>query len=275
MISLGNRNAKHAVTDEELSAFADGQLPPHRARRVAAEIRAHPRFADRIYAYWRREAALWRALDPVFQEPVPQVGPARARRWPAVAALIIGGVLVAGGGALHLSGSGPTPARFADMVLQAYLQPARASSDISAPRLFSGLGLEPLSQKQLHLAGREITEYRYSDERANRLALYEMDHHTAIQDGWFHVMSDKSVPLVRWQQGSKSYLLVGDIELAELTRTAMAMQQKIGSPQTPPEKTVPGPTGSPASPAANGTPAPRDAGTSRSTRPPAPAGNNF
>ena len=32
MISLGNRNAKHAVTDEELSAFADGQLPPHRAR---------------------------------------------------------------------------------------------------------------------------------------------------------------------------------------------------------------------------------------------------
>ena len=88
MISLGNRNAKHAVTDEELSAFADGQLPPHRARRVAAEIRAHPRFADRIYAYWRREAALWRALDPVFQESVPQIEAPRARRWPAAAALM-------------------------------------------------------------------------------------------------------------------------------------------------------------------------------------------
>ena len=93
MISLGNRNAKHAVTDEELSAFADGQLPPHRARRVAAEIRAHPRFADRIYAYWRREAALWRALDPVFQESVPQIEAPRARRWPAAAALIVAAVV--------------------------------------------------------------------------------------------------------------------------------------------------------------------------------------
>ena len=273
MISLGNRNAKHAVTDEELSAFADGQLPPHRARRVAAEIRAHPRFADRIYAYWRREAALWRALDPVFQESVPQIEAPRARRWPAAAALIVAALLVTGG-ALHMAGSGPAPARFADMVLQAYMQPARASGEVSGPRLFSGLGLQPLSQKQLQLAGREITEYRYHDAGSNRLALYEMDHHTAIQDGWFHVMSDKSVPLVRWQQGGKSYLLVGDMELAELTRTAMAMQQKISGPPGTSEQSVPAPTGAPSSAPANGTPAPQDAGTSRSSRP-AAAGNNF
>jgi len=82
------------------------------------------------------------------------------------------------------------------------------------------------------------------------------------------------VPLVRWQQGGKSYLLVGDMELAELTRTAMAMQQKMGNPRVAPEKAVPGATGSPSSTTANGAPAPQDAGTARSTRP-APAGNNF
>jgi hypothetical protein len=273
MISLGNRNAKHAVTDEELSAFADGELPPHRARRVAAEIRAHPRFADRIHAYWRREAALWRALDPVFQESVPHIEAPRARRWPTAAALIVAALLVTGG-ALHLTGSDPAPARFADMVLQAYMQPARASGEVSAPRLFSGLGLQPLSQKQLQLGGREIMEYRYQDAGANRLALYEMDRHTAIQDGWFHVMSDKSVPLVRWQQGSKSYLLVGDLELSELTRTAMAMQRKISSPRAAPEQTVPGPAGPPSSGTASGAPTPRDAGTTPATRAPAPTGNN-
>jgi len=87
-------------------------------------------------------------------------------------------------------------------------------------------------------------------------------------------MSDKSVPLVRWQQGGKSYLLVGDMELAELTRTAMAMQQKISGPRGTSEQSVPAPTGAPSSAPANGTPAPQDAGTSRSSRP-AAAGNNF
>lgn len=225
------RNPSNRVTDEQLSAFADGQLPPHQARRIASEIRAHPRFADRIYAYWRREAALWRALDPVFQEPAPKIKKNKIKPWSAAAGLITVGLLLAGV-VLHFSSSQPTPERFADLVLQAYFQPVNASSKVSSPRLFNGLNLRPLSQNQLQLAGREITEYRYRDARSNRIALYEMNRSTAVEEGWFHVMSGKKVPLVCWQQGGKSYLLVGDQKLPDLTGTAMAMQQKIGASET-------------------------------------------
>lgn len=60
-----------SVTEEELMAFADGELSGADAARVEAAIAADPALAKRIEAERKLRAALRGHLDPVAQEPVP------------------------------------------------------------------------------------------------------------------------------------------------------------------------------------------------------------
>lgn len=60
------------VTDQELMAFADGELSGEEAARVEAAIAADPALAKRIEAERRLRAALRGHLDPVAEEPVPE-----------------------------------------------------------------------------------------------------------------------------------------------------------------------------------------------------------
>ncbi|HKT85105.1 MAG TPA: hypothetical protein VJQ77_03345 [Novosphingobium sp.] len=59
------------VTDEELMAFADGELSGDDAARVEAAIAADPALAKRIEAERRLKTVLRGHLDPVAEEPVP------------------------------------------------------------------------------------------------------------------------------------------------------------------------------------------------------------
>lgn len=61
-----------SVTDEELMAFADGQLSGEAAARVEAAIAADPILAGRLEAERRLRAKLQGHFDPVMQEPVPE-----------------------------------------------------------------------------------------------------------------------------------------------------------------------------------------------------------
>ncbi|GGB96660.1 anti-sigma factor [Novosphingobium endophyticum] len=61
-----------SVTDEELMAFADGELSGADAARVQAAIAADPALAERLEAERKLRMALRGHLDPVADEPVPQ-----------------------------------------------------------------------------------------------------------------------------------------------------------------------------------------------------------
>lgn len=59
------------VTDEELMAYADGELSHADAARVEGALAADAGLAEKLAAHRRLHAALQGHLDPVAQEPVP------------------------------------------------------------------------------------------------------------------------------------------------------------------------------------------------------------
>lgn len=214
-------NQHHAVTDEQLSAFADGQLSHRQARRLARLIRARPEYADRIHAYWRREAALLRALDPIFLAPVPPPEDRTRHRWRWTAAGLVAGALLS---VLLWRGLGTGSPDFAELALRAYFDRSGAVSLGPAPPApFNGLDLEPVSRRSLRIEGDQLVEYRYRDPQGRDLALYEMARGATVNDGWFHMMSRQDPPLVRWSHGDRNYVLIGDANLSHLAGLAMEM----------------------------------------------------
>lgn len=90
------------VTEDELHAFVDGELPPERRADVEAWLAAHPEDAERVQS-WRAMAEMLHArYDSVVQEPVParlelERLERRPRQWlyGAVAATLV--AFIAGG----------------------------------------------------------------------------------------------------------------------------------------------------------------------------------
>ncbi|MFT4056233.1 MAG: transcriptional regulator [Novosphingobium sp.] len=60
------------VSEEELAAYADGELAGTEAQRVAAAIAAEPALAERLEAERRLRSLLKGHLEPVVSEPVPE-----------------------------------------------------------------------------------------------------------------------------------------------------------------------------------------------------------
>lgn len=89
------------VTDADLHALVDGQLPPDRRDEVEAFLAAHPAVRRQVDDWRAQNRALKRLLDPVLDEPVPaRLGAAPAvSSWPwrGIAASIA--LVLAGAGA--------------------------------------------------------------------------------------------------------------------------------------------------------------------------------
>jgi anti-sigma factor RsiW len=98
---------KTPVTDFELHALVDGELPPARATEVEAWLAEHPDAARRVEAYRRINQGLCEHFDPLLSGPAPerlqlaaQARPQAANRprWTLVASVVLAlGVGVAGG----------------------------------------------------------------------------------------------------------------------------------------------------------------------------------
>ncbi|MGV2904943.1 anti-sigma factor family protein, partial [Achromobacter sp. AGC25] len=72
------------ITEADLHAYADGQLPPARHADVGAFLAAHPQDQTRVDDWQAQRRALHALLDPVLDEPLPLRLPLRApaRRFP-------------------------------------------------------------------------------------------------------------------------------------------------------------------------------------------------
>lgn len=85
------------VTDAELHAWVDGQLPPGRAEAVAAWLLQHPEDARRAQEWQSQRLGLQALQRAVLEEPVP-IALARAtrpRRWTALPQALAASVLLA------------------------------------------------------------------------------------------------------------------------------------------------------------------------------------
>src|SRR5262249_30954477 len=90
------------VTEDELHAYVDDELPPDRRPAVEAWLAAHPEDAARVSAGRARAEAIRARYDTLAREPVPtRLALARLRRmerrWTRAAAAAVLAALVVGG----------------------------------------------------------------------------------------------------------------------------------------------------------------------------------
>jgi len=280
-------NTEHSITelretlsDEQLSAFADGQLPRRQAQQVAALLRRHPEYADRIHGYWRREAALYQALN---RTELPEISlPATRSRRTVLLTTASAASLMLVTMALWLAWPGqsaqkPAGPNYIDVALNAYLDapPLAKHHGQSSLASFSDLGLTPAGQQVLQVANQELREYRFNGPENRRLALYEISNPTQGQEGWLHILASGQVPVVEWYSQNKRYLLVGEASTPDLTQLAVNMQQLLQNPppQSPPPANVQQdtmlPAGNPQSPAGSNGNAAADGRHTQNSRSPA------
>lgn len=112
-------NSNIPVTDDELHAYVDGELPADRVEAVKDWLKAHPDAAAQI-AEWRAMSdTLHAKYDRVADEPVPahlniDVLNRQPRRWAyAAIAATLAAFLIGGGAGYELRGANAKPTTFA------------------------------------------------------------------------------------------------------------------------------------------------------------------
>ena len=89
-------NTHRPVTEAELHAYVDGQLPPEREREIADYLADRPDEARRVAAYRDQKRELHALFDPVLDEAPPQLLVAAARpRTPWYRQRLVAGLLIA------------------------------------------------------------------------------------------------------------------------------------------------------------------------------------
>tara|TARA_Y100001934_G_C12345951_1_gene772801 strand:- start:729 stop:1583 length:855 start_codon:yes stop_codon:yes gene_type:complete len=230
-----SNTSRETLSDEQLSAFADGQLPRRQAHRVATLLRRHPEYADRIHGYWRREAALYQALN---NTGLPEVSlpTVRPRRTVLLATASAASLMLMAVVALWLARPGQPVQKagpnYIDVALNAYLNAPPLTNSNGQPSLasFADLGLTPAGQQVLQVANQELREYRFNGPESRRLALYEISTTSQGQEGWLRILANSQVPVVEWYGQNKRYLLVGEASTPTLTQLAVNMQQLLQNP---------------------------------------------
>ena len=249
---------KQTVSEDELQAYADGQLAPSRHEEVAAWLASHPAEAGRVEDWRRQNAALHALFDPVLEEPVLQL---LARPQPAfwkmqpllryaavVAWLAIGGTL---GWFVH-SVQDARPAAAMAFVRQAAVahvvytpevrhpvevgaeQEAHLSAWLSkrlgvsvrAPHL-SETGYELVGGRLLPGSSGPAAQFMYQDGRGQRLTLYLRTDGDGSQETAFRYARENNIGVFYWIDGSLGYALSGDLDKPELLKVAQAVYHQL------------------------------------------------
>src|SRR3984893_934099 len=113
------------VTEDELHAYVDNELPPERSTDVEAWLSAHPDDAARVQSWRAMADALHARYDSVADEAVPKrleierlVRQARQPGYGAIAATLV--AFIAGGGVGWLAhGAAASPSTFQTLTVDA------------------------------------------------------------------------------------------------------------------------------------------------------------
>jgi len=245
------------VTEAELQAYVDGQLPSARAVEVAQHLAQHEEDAQRVAAYRRQSEALRTAFDPLLAEAVPaRLRPGRPRFWwlpvqryaVAAALMAVSGI---SGWHMHAYVAGERTqtvylARVAAVAHAVYSPEVRHPVEVGADqeehlvrwlskRLGTGLKIPHLAAQGYTLVGGRLlpgergpaAQFMYQDMKGQRLTLYVRVSKEAREQTAFRFAQENKVGVFYWLDGRLGYALSGETDRAELLRVADAVYRQL------------------------------------------------
>jgi len=230
------------VTELELHAYIDGELPPDRRREVGALLERDPALAQRAAAFMADKQRLAAAFDPIAAQPLPAAWIARIRTaprprrpgpadWRAIAAAVLLCLGLGSGGAWLLRppadtiladaerahdaaapGVTPPPTGARDDVLRTALGlPVRAPDLAALGYRLTGVQILTLG------SGAHAAELVYQDAQAVRLTIYVRKSAGAAR---FDLLRRGSLRVCIWQDDVVGAVITGQMSAGAMMRVA-------------------------------------------------------
>lgn len=262
--------APRTISETELLAYADGQLPRERVAEIDALLARDPESSARVAAIRAQNAELVRALDPWLADPIPErllraaAPPSRGlpmrwwRRTVALAATLVVGMAIGWLARDGLLASQGTPTTFAQ---EAAFSHAIYASDRGRPVevgaqeearlirwLARRLGVE-VPPPDLTSAGFALVGGRLvaGNEKPTALLMYENADKQRLTLQWrrndrnangfeFRYATQKGVGVFYWVDTNCAYAVSGDVERPKLLEAARLVHAQLvaGYEQPPP-----------------------------------------
>ena len=245
------------ITESELHAYLDGELPRAREAEVAAYIASSPELAERLGAYRQNDQALRAHFDPVMDEAVPaRLAPRRhpglrwLMRYAAVACWV--GLGAIGGWFLHRSTGAEHAPHAPGWAIRAAVAHAVYSPEVRHPvevgadqeehliawlskRLAAPVRIPKLNALGYSLVGGRLlpgeqgpaAQFMYQDGQGQRLTLYVRNNRDARAETAFRFAQDGNVRVFYWIDRGLGLALSGEIPKDELLRVANAAYQQL------------------------------------------------
>ena len=250
------------VTEADLQAYADGQLPEARRAVVEAWLAARPEEAERVAAYRRLGQEVRAAYAAMLSEPVPENlarAAARApqlRRVAAVAAWLVLGALIGGVAGWNLRPERPLAqaapdttviARRAAIAHATYSPEVRHPVEVGADDeqhlvnwLSKRLGVKvrapKLDEAGMSLVGGRllpgdtgpVAQFMYQTQNGRRLTLYVRTEAARNRETAFRYARENNVGVFYWIDRDVGYALASaDLNREELLRLANLVYKKL------------------------------------------------
>jgi anti-sigma factor RsiW len=250
------------ISEDDLHAYADGQLSPERQTQVAAWLAVHPEQRAQVDAWRAQVVVLHREFDAVLDEPVPArllPPPAEdhwfnARKAAAVAWLMLGGVV-----GFFLRGettpeSHPLPVATSSLPRQAAIahavfvpevrHPVEVGADQEAhlvawlsKRLGSELKPPQLDAVGYKLVGgrllpgdskKGVAQFMYENVNRDRLTLYVQPDAPAADGTGFRYAREDGIDVFYWVDGKFGYAISGSTGRDDMLRLATLVYRQHG-----------------------------------------------
>ena len=254
------------VTEEELHAFVDGQLPAERFAAVEAWLGSHPDDAARVAA-WRAQAD---AIRLRFGEAANEVVPERlkvdtllrsGRKWRAIAAAVAAFAFLVGGvsgwlarGTTEVVAAAGDPAdQIAQEALSAhklYIAEVRHPIEVGAAeahlmpwlsrRLGTNLRIPDFSHFDLKLLGGRLLPgpsgpaalFMFENGSGDRVTFYCSK--AGPQQMAFRYLQSDNVAAIRWVESGYTFVVSGNADKARLKELARTAYEQLENRAPPP-----------------------------------------
>lgn len=257
-------SAAGLVSEEELSAYVDGELPRDRALQIAAILEREPALSAHVAELRRQNALLRAALDPVLNEPIPAPllraasrAAARSlfmrggRAWSvfgAAASLVVGLALgwLARGQMIELAGTPVSFQRQAAITHALYASDANRPVEIWAAeeqRMVTwlskrlGFAVHPPNLNSMGYAlvgGRLVAGnekpaalFMYENDQKQRISLLVRRDRLDAPETAFRYAVEKGVGVFYWIDESCAYALSGNLDRSQLLSVAYVVHGQL------------------------------------------------
>jgi len=258
------------ITDDDLSAWADGQLPPERRAAVEAALGADAGLAQHAQELLAQNAALREALDPWLAEPIPArllaaaAPPPRPSPWItwrpylAVAATLALGLAIGWYGrelTLERTGTPTTFARAAAFTHVLYAADQRRPVEVwaneekglvtwltrrmgvqaHAPDL-NALGFALVGGRLVAGHERPTALLMYENADKQRLTLQWRRNDPSVEETAFRYAVENGVGVFYWIDHDCSYALSGRVDKTQLLAIARVVYGQLAAADAQPPK---------------------------------------